>query len=126
MGQVKLVRFHTVVTRQEPAGEPFLDIMQAIAGRRLGRLHQKGLYIFLQVTTQLASALEFLLQNAGFYTISGACDLNECPPGTIFGAHENWKTDYAVDPDDADLDGVSVFKGHHNRSNSIFQEVGIG
>ena len=49
VGQMKLISFHAVVARQQPASQPFFNGVQSIAGRCLGSLYKEGKQITLQV-----------------------------------------------------------------------------
>ena len=125
MRQVELVRFHPVATRQHPAGKPLLDIVEAVARGRLGRLHQKALDVSLQVIAQLTRTLKLLFQNVCLDAETRTCDLDECPPRGRAGAEQNRNANHAVNPDDADLNRVSVGNGDDHGRNAVFQEVAV-
>lgn len=109
MGKPELVRLHPVVAGEQPAGEPFFDIVLPIARRSLRRLGQKPLCVPLQMLPERAGSLKFFLEDFRFDGIARAADLHKRSARSGVAAQQQGEADHAVDSDDTHLNTVAVF-----------------
>src|SRR5262249_62380042 len=95
LGDRERIRTRIVLGGQNPAADPLLKDMEAIAGGCLGDLVRRRMNIAKEQALQPAALLELLLQN-GFCDVErSARDLNHCFMKRCGDAQENLGRSYS-------------------------------
>ena len=87
------IRADTVLAHQQPAGQPFIDLVKAVARSHLGSLHSQDLHIALQEVCQGRRLANNLGQILAVDPEASGLDLDDRPGGTGAEADDKGQSD---------------------------------
>lgn len=125
LGEAEVRLPEAVGDHEEPAREPFLDIVEAVAGGHL--TDQQGLILDMpqHVAAYRLDEEELVVEALEVDAIGGGVNLHEALRGAAFGAEQVERFGGAFATAEADLHTVTIFHGGHDRGDTGGDEVEV-